>query len=72
MSKGAYAIFAINIKFLGANWQPKHIVIRLFETFDTSGHALAKDLIELLGKYDLRKKTLLMLKMKDLIYILQL
>jgi hypothetical protein len=70
MSKGAYAIFVVNIKFLGANWQPKHIAIRLLEASDTFGHALAKDLIELLGKYDLRKKTLLMLKMKDQIYIL--
>jgi hypothetical protein len=72
MSKRAYDIFAHVIKFLGANWQPKHITIEFFEAFDTFGHALAKDLIELLNKYDLRIVFLLMLNKKDLIYILQL
>ncbi len=38
-----------------ANRRPKHIAIRLFETSTTFGHTLAKDLIELLGKYDLKK-----------------
>jgi hypothetical protein len=39
-----------------------------FEAFDTFGHALAKDLIDLLNKYDLRgEKSLLMLKMKVII-----
>ncbi len=55
MSKGAYDIFTHVIKFLGANQQPKHITVGLLEAFDTFGHALAKDLIELLGKYDLKK-----------------
>jgi hypothetical protein len=55
MSKGAYNIFALFINCLGANWQPKHIAIRLLEAFNTFGHALAKELTELLGKYDLEK-----------------
>ncbi len=42
MSKGAYDIYATVIKFLGANWQPKEITIGLFETFNTSRHALPK------------------------------
>ncbi len=58
MSKGAYNIFAFVIYFLGVDQQPKHITIGLFEAFDTFGHALAKDLIELLKKYDLRKKII--------------
>jgi hypothetical protein len=37
------------------------------KAFDTIGLALAKNLIELLGKYDLSKNKLFMLKMKDLI-----
>jgi hypothetical protein len=60
--KGLYDIFALVIKLATktyCNWA--------FEASNTSRHALAKDLIELVGKYDLRKKTLLMLKMKDLI-----
>ncbi len=31
------------------------VSIGFFEAFDTFGHALAKDLIDLLNKYDLRK-----------------
>jgi hypothetical protein len=44
MSKGAYEIFAFVINFLGSNWQPKHIAIGFFETFNTFGLALAKAL----------------------------
>ncbi len=47
MSKGAYDIFALVVKFLGTDWQPKHITIGLFEAMDTFGQTLAKDLIEL-------------------------
>jgi hypothetical protein len=62
MLKGAYDIFAIVIKFLGVNWNSKHITIRLFETSDISRHALAKNLTKLLGKYDLRKKIIAYVK----------
>jgi hypothetical protein len=62
MSKGAYDIFAFVIYFLWVDWQPKHITIGLFETSDTFGHALAKDLIELLYKYDLTKKIIVLKK----------
>jgi hypothetical protein len=58
MSKGAYDIYALVIKFLGFDWQTKHIAIELVETFDTSRHALPKDLIKLLCKYDSRKKII--------------
>jgi hypothetical protein len=56
MSKGAYDIFALVIKFLGVDWQPKHIAVGLLEASNTSRHALAKGLTKLLDKYDLRKK----------------
>ncbi len=52
MSKGAYDICALVIKFLGFDWQPKNIAIGLFEASDTSRHALLEDLIKLLCKYD--------------------
>jgi hypothetical protein len=48
MSKETYDIFALVINFLGIDWQPKHITIRLFEAMDIFGQTLAKDLIELL------------------------
>jgi hypothetical protein len=62
MSKGAYKIFIIVIKFCGVEWQLKHIVIGFFEAFDTFGHALAKDVVDLLNKYDLRKKMIAYVK----------
>jgi hypothetical protein len=55
MSKWAYDIFALVIKFLRVLWQPKHIAIGLLKAFDTSRYALAKDLTNLLSKYDLKK-----------------
>jgi hypothetical protein len=56
MSKGAYDIFAFVNFFCGSiGNQNKHTTIGLFETSNTFGHALAKDLIELLYKYDLKK-----------------
>jgi hypothetical protein len=66
-SKGVYDLFALVIKILGINWQPNHIAIGLFQASHTFGHALTKDLIKLLSKYDLKKKSLLMLKTKYLI-----
>jgi hypothetical protein len=53
MSKGAYDIFILVINFSGKVWLPKHITIALFKAMDTYGQALAKDFIELLGKYNL-------------------
>jgi hypothetical protein len=40
------------LNFWQVNWQPKRNAIGLSEAFDTFGHALAKDLMKLLGKYD--------------------
>jgi hypothetical protein len=60
VSKGTHDIFAFVTYFLRKDWQPKHITIGLFEPMDTFGLALAKDLIKLLRKYNLREKLLLM------------
>ncbi len=62
MSKGAYDIFALETIFLEVNQQPKHIAIGLFEGSNASRHALTKDLIKLLNKYDLRKKIIIYVK----------
>jgi hypothetical protein len=58
-SKGAHDIFALMIKFLGVNLQPKHIMIELFETMDIFKQALANNLLELLENMVQRKKNLL-------------
>ncbi len=62
MPKGAYDIFSLGIKILGANLPSKHIVIGLFEALNMFGHALAKNITELLSKYDLRKKIIVYVK----------
>jgi hypothetical protein len=41
MSKGPYDVFALVIKFLGSDWQPKHVTISLFETTITTKQTLA-------------------------------
>ncbi len=66
MFKGAYDVFTLVINFLSNDWQPKHVTIGLFEATKITGQALVKSLIELLDKYGLKKKILLMSKMKDL------
>ncbi len=44
MSKGANDIFSLIINFLIADWQLKHVTLRLFETNETIGQALLKNL----------------------------
>jgi hypothetical protein len=62
MSKGPSKTNSLVINFGGVDWQLKHIAIGFFEAFDTFGHALAKDLIDLLNKYDLRKQIIAYVK----------
>jgi hypothetical protein len=51
MFKRAHAIFALVVKFLGADWQSKHVIIGFFETNEITRHALVKNLIELFHPY---------------------
>ncbi len=64
MSKGAHDVFALVINFLNEEQQPQHIIIRLFEANESTKQAMARNLIELLDQYDLRKKIVTMLRMK--------
>jgi hypothetical protein len=41
MSKGAHDVFVIVVNFLSNKWEAKHIIIELFEVFETSGVAMA-------------------------------
>jgi len=62
MSIGGHDIFALVIKFLGADWQPKHITLGLFELIDISGQTLANTLTKLLNTYELRRKIVVYVK----------
>jgi hypothetical protein len=44
MSKRTYDVFALVIKFLNNDWQPKHVTISLFEAIETLGQSLVKSL----------------------------
>jgi hypothetical protein len=46
LSKRTHDTFIFLIKFLGANWQLKHVTLGLFEVVNISWKTLAKYLIE--------------------------
>jgi hypothetical protein len=48
MSKGTHDLFALVINFLGFDWQPKQVIIALFETIETTMQALVINLTKLL------------------------
>jgi hypothetical protein len=56
--KRAHESFAFFINFLGSYWQPKQLIIGLFETIKTIGQNLATNLTN----YGLRKKTIAYVK----------
>ncbi len=62
MSIKAHDIFALVIKFLGVDWQPKHITIGLFHTSETTRQVLAKNVITLLDEYGFLKKIVVYVK----------
>ncbi len=64
MSKGAHDVFALVISFLNEEWQPQHIIIGLFKTNETTRQVMARNLIELLDQYDLKKKIVAYVKDK--------
>jgi hypothetical protein len=41
LSKHAHDVFVIVVNFLSSKWQAKHVTIKLFEVFDTSGTTMA-------------------------------
>jgi hypothetical protein len=55
--QGAYDVFTLIISFWGSDWQPKYVIIGLFEAKETIGQAMVKNLTDLLDTCGLRKKT---------------
>ncbi len=50
------------VNFLRTDWQPKHVIIRLFEAIETTKQVLAKNLTKFLDTYGLRKKIITYVK----------
>jgi hypothetical protein len=57
---GVHNTFALLVNFIGANWEPKHVTIDLFEITKTIRQTITLKHQALLEKYDLKKKSLLM------------
>jgi len=51
--KGTHDLFPLVINFWKVDYQPKHIVIGLFEATRTTGQALARNVIQLLDQQNL-------------------
>jgi hypothetical protein len=47
---------------LNENWQPQHIVVRLFKTNETTSQDSTRNLTKLLDQYDLRMKIIAYVK----------
>jgi hypothetical protein len=62
MSKKAHDIFALVIIVLGVDWQPKHIIIGLIHTSETTRQVLARNLITLLDEYGYLKNIVAYVK----------
>ncbi len=62
MSKGTDNVFALVINFWGSDWEPKQIIISLFEVTETTVQVLVRNLIHLLDAYDLRHKIITYVK----------
>lgn len=58
MYKGTHDVFTLVIIFLGFDLRPKHVTLSLFEATNTTRHALARNLIDLLNVYGLKNKII--------------
>jgi len=60
--KGTHDVFTLVINFLGFDLRPKHVTLSLFEATNTTRHALARNLIDLLNVYGLKNKKITYVK----------
>jgi hypothetical protein len=61
MNKGALDTFALVINFLTLDWEPKHVIIGLFEAKRTSGVSLV-DQLQSMFEYKLINKIIFHVK----------
>ncbi len=47
---------------MGADWQPKHIIIGLFKRIETTWQLLARTLVTLLDEYEFKNKFVVYVK----------
>jgi hypothetical protein len=61
-----HMMYLLWFNFLQNDWQPKNVIIDLFEVTKNTTHALVQSMIDLLENNGPRKKSLPMLRMKGL------
>jgi len=59
-TKGTSNTFFLMVNFLYDNCEPKHVKLRLFEASNTTNATLARQLHELLEKFDITKNKIVM------------
>ncbi len=62
MSRSRYDTFALVINFINQNWVPCHMIIELFETFNTFGATLVEKMKVLLVEFNLTSKVIMYVK----------
>ncbi len=58
-------MFVVLVNFLSSKWEPKHVIIKLFKMFNTSGVTMAPRLQQFLDKFSLTQKILTYVKDED-------
>jgi len=67
MSKCVHDLLIVVVNFLSSKWEAKHVTIKLFEVFNDCGATVVLRSQQLLNKFLLPKRSLLMLRIKALI-----
>jgi hypothetical protein len=62
MLKSSYDTFALVINFINSNWVTCHIIVGLFETLDTFGVVLTKQVKILLVEFNLTNEIIMYVK----------
>jgi hypothetical protein len=62
MSKGTHNIFVVVVNFISNGWEPKHVIVVLFEVINTSHMAVVFKLQKLLNKFTLTNKIIVYVK----------
>jgi hypothetical protein len=55
-------VFTMVVKFFSTNWEPKHVIIRLFEPHDMSGATMAMKLKQIVNKFSITQKIMAYVK----------
>ncbi len=64
VQRGPHDVFVVVVNFLSTNWEPKHIIVGLFDANDTSGATMAMKLKHVFDKFAFMHKIVAYVKDK--------